>query len=98
MALCTRHHTILNTFEYLSIQRAPQAISEACATTHTPCGSDAPLARTLQVAVVPGDAFGADACIRISYAASIETLTKAMDRIVTALDPSVYTRRTGASA
>jgi len=48
------------------------------------------------VAVVPGDAFGADACIRISYAASIEMLTKAMDRIVASLDPKIYTRRTGA--
>jgi len=45
------------------------------------------------VAVVPGDAFGAPSCIRISYAASIETLTRAMDRIVAALDPKVYTLR-----
>ncbi len=50
----------------------------------------------LQVAVVPGEAFGADSCIRISYAASLETLTNAMDRIIAALDPAVYTRRTGA--
>ncbi len=50
----------------------------------------------VQVAVVPGDAFGADSCIRISYAASIETLTEAMNRIVKALDPSKYKRRTGA--
>lgn len=45
------------------------------------------------VALVPGDAFGAPQCIRISYAASLETLKKAMDRIEKALDPSVYTRR-----
>ncbi len=48
------------------------------------------------MAVVPGDAFGAPNCIRISYAASLETLEKGMDRIVKALDPSIYTRRTGA--
>lgn len=47
------------------------------------------------VAVVPGDAFGAPACIRISYAASMETLAKAMDRICKALDPKVYTLRSG---
>nr|QKY14842.1 aspartate aminotransferase (AATC) [Polytomella parva] len=45
------------------------------------------------VAVVPGDAFGAPECIRISYAAAIETLEKAMDRICKALDPAVYTLR-----
>lgn len=48
------------------------------------------------MAVVPGDAFGAPSCIRISYAASIETLTEALNRISRALDPAVYTRRTGA--
>ncbi|KXZ49472.1 hypothetical protein GPECTOR_21g698 [Gonium pectorale] len=47
------------------------------------------------VAVVPGDAFGADSCIRISYAASLETLGKALDRITAKLDPAIYTRRTG---
>ena len=59
---------------------------------HTP-RHFAPLA-ALQVAVVPGDAFGADSCIRISYAASLETLGKALDRIAAALDPAVYTLRT----
>ncbi|KAJ9530043.1 hypothetical protein QJQ45_023324 [Haematococcus lacustris] len=49
------------------------------------------------VAVVPGDAFGADACIRISYAASLETLTAAMDRIAAALSPEVYTRQVSSS-
>ncbi len=50
----------------------------------------------MQVAVVPGEAFGADTCIRISYAASLETLTTAMDRIVAALAPEAYKLRTGA--
>ena len=50
------------------------------------------LAAPAQVAVVPGDAFGADSCIRISYAASLETLGKALDRIAASLDPKVYTR------
>jgi aspartate/glutamate/aspartate-prephenate aminotransferase len=45
------------------------------------------------VAVVPGDAFGAPDCIRISYAASLQTLQEAMNRICNALDPSIYTRR-----
>lgn len=37
------------------------------------------------VALVPGDAFGAPTCVRISYAASLETLEKALDRIEKAL-------------
>lgn len=37
------------------------------------------------VAVVPGDSFGADDNIRISYAASMENLEKGMDRITRAL-------------
>jgi aspartate aminotransferase len=37
------------------------------------------------VAVVSGEAFGAPECFRISYAASEETLTKAMNRIKEAL-------------
>ncbi|PNW87397.1 hypothetical protein CHLRE_02g147302v5 [Chlamydomonas reinhardtii] len=52
------------------------------------------LIEVANVAVVPGDAFGADSCIRISYAASLETLGKALDRIAAALDPAVYTLRT----
>eukprot|EP00983_Pelagomonas_calceolata_P117062 1160379-Pelagomonas_calceolata.AAC.17 len=50
----------------------------------------------IRVAVVPGEAFGADTCIRISYAASLDTLTTAMDRIVAALAPGAYRLRTGA--
>lgn len=38
------------------------------------------------VALVTGDAFGDPNCIRISYAASEETLTEAMSRIKTALE------------
>ena len=37
------------------------------------------------VALVSGEAFGAPECIRISYAASEETLTKAMERVKEAL-------------
>ncbi|KAI7836238.1 hypothetical protein COHA_009878 [Chlorella ohadii] len=44
------------------------------------------------VALVPGDAFGAPTCIRISYAASMETLTKALDRLEAALAPANFTR------
>jgi aspartate aminotransferase len=33
------------------------------------------------VAVVPGKAFGANAHIRLSYATSMENITKGMDRI-----------------
>uniref|UniRef100_A0A251TXX6 Putative pyridoxal phosphate-dependent transferase n=1 Tax=Helianthus annuus TaxID=4232 RepID=A0A251TXX6_HELAN len=38
-----------------------------------------------QVAVVPGDAFGDDSCIRISYAASLSDLQTAADRIKKAI-------------
>ncbi|CAL5374042.1 unnamed protein product [Camellia sinensis] len=38
-----------------------------------------------QVALVPGDAFGDDSCIRISYAASLSSLEAAVDRIKKAL-------------
>ncbi|KAH7520642.1 hypothetical protein FEM48_Zijuj08G0166600 [Ziziphus jujuba var. spinosa] len=40
-----------------------------------------------QVALVPGDAFGDDTCIRISYAASLTTLQAAVERIKKALSP-----------
>ena len=35
----------------------------------------------LQVALVPGDAFGAGDCVRISYAASMVELEEAMSRL-----------------
>lgn len=38
-----------------------------------------------QVAVVPGEAFGDDKCIRISYAASLSTLQAAIERIKEAM-------------
>ncbi|KAL8231255.1 hypothetical protein R6Q57_001033 [Mikania cordata] len=38
-----------------------------------------------QVALVPGDAFGDDTCIRISYAASLSTLQAAAERIKKAI-------------
>ena len=48
------------------------------------------------MAVVPGEAFGAPACIRISYAMDLATLEEAMNRICRALDSERYVRRTGA--
>jgi aspartate/glutamate/aspartate-prephenate aminotransferase len=41
----------------------------------------------LQVALVPGSAFGDDTCIRISYAESLTTLQAAVERIKKALIP-----------
>jgi len=46
-----------------------------------------------QVALVPGDAFGIDTCLRISYAASMETLGEALDRVSNALKPELFTRK-----
>ena len=43
-----------------------------------------------QVALVPGSAFGNPECVRLSYAASDETLAEALDRIEAALDEDVY--------
>jgi aspartate/methionine/tyrosine aminotransferase len=43
------------------------------------------LLREASVAIVPGDSFGADDHIRLSYATSMENLEKSMDRIVQAL-------------
>ncbi len=43
------------------------------------------LINTAHVAIVPGDAFGAPECIRISYATSNELLVKAVSRIKEAL-------------
>ena len=39
------------------------------------------LVEKANVATVPGDAFGAPTCVRISYAASMQTLEEAMNRI-----------------
>ncbi|MFB2977419.1 pyridoxal phosphate-dependent aminotransferase [Microseira sp. BLCC-F43] len=46
------------------------------------------LLESQQVAVIPGIAFGADDCIRLSYATSLEIIEKGMDR----LDKFVRTR------
>lgn len=43
------------------------------------------LLKEAKVAIVPGDAFGADNHIRISYATSIDNLEKGMDRIIDAV-------------
>jgi aspartate/methionine/tyrosine aminotransferase len=43
------------------------------------------LLKEARVAIVPGDAFGADDYIRLSYATSMVNLEKSMDRIVEAL-------------
>jgi aspartate/methionine/tyrosine aminotransferase len=43
------------------------------------------LLKEARVAIVPGDAFGADEYIRLSYASSMTNLEKSMDRIVEAL-------------
>lgn len=40
-----------------------------------------------QVATVPGDAFGDDTCIRISYATSLDVLRAAVEKIRKALEP-----------
>jgi len=43
------------------------------------------LLKEAKVAIVPGDSFGADDYIRLSYATSMENLEKGMDRIVESL-------------
>lgn len=43
------------------------------------------MALCLQVALVPGSAFGDDSGVRISYAASLTTLQAAVERIKKAL-------------
>lgn len=50
------------------------------------------LLETALVALVPGDAFGAPSCVRLSYAASLDTLGAALDRIEAALAEGVYVR------
>jgi hypothetical protein len=43
------------------------------------------LLKEAKVAIVPGDAFGMDSCIRISYATSMESIEKGLDRIIEAV-------------
>jgi aspartate/methionine/tyrosine aminotransferase len=58
------------------------------------------LLREAGVAVVPGDSFGSDDYIRLSYATSMESLEKGLDRIaraLTALQPARKARRVALS-
>ena len=47
------------------------------------------LLRECHLALVPGEAFGAPECLRISYAASMETLVEAMERMQKGVDALV---------
>ncbi|KPK70020.1 aminotransferase class I and II [candidate division TA06 bacterium SM23_40] len=51
------------------------------------------LLKNALVAIVPGDAFGAEGFIRISYATSMENLERGMDRIIEAVSKLEKTRR-----
>jgi len=44
------------------------------------------LLESAKVALVSGDSFGADAYIRLSYATSLENITKGLDRIEAAVN------------
>ena len=57
------------------------------------CAPPRYLIEVAHVAVVPGDAFGAPDCVRISYATSLPQLDEALRRIAHALSPKVFTRR-----
>jgi aspartate/methionine/tyrosine aminotransferase len=50
------------------------------------------------VALVPGDAFGAPQCLRMSYATSLEQLGTALDRLEAVLQPSMFSRAETAQA
>ena len=95
---------------HLPTHRVSGTLTQQCSISHSLCerlcehllrrvsGADVRryLIQVAHVALVPGDAFGAPQCVRISYAASMETLQAAMERIQRALDPSVYRRRQAA--
>ena len=51
-----------------------------------------------QVALVPGDAFGAPDCLRMSYATSLEQLGKALDRLEKVLQASNFSGRAAAQS
>lgn len=55
------------------------------------------LLREAKVATVPGSAFGAPACLRLSYAASEETLREALGRVARALEAPRYRRPSSSS-
>jgi aspartate/methionine/tyrosine aminotransferase len=52
------------------------------------------LLKEARVAIVPGDAFGADSNIRISYATSMENLERGMDRIIEAVSALKTAKKT----
>ena len=52
------------------------------------------LLKEAKVAIVPGDAFGMDDCIRISYATSMENLEKGLDRIIKAVSKLKTAKKT----
>ena len=52
------------------------------------------LLKEAKVAIVPGDAFGMDDCIRISYATSMENLEKGLDRIIEAVSKLKTAKKT----
>ena len=52
------------------------------------------LLKEAKVAIVPGDAFGADEHIRISYATSMENLEKGLDRIIEAVSALKTAKKT----
>jgi hypothetical protein len=52
------------------------------------------LLKEAKVAIVPGDAFGMDDCIRISYATSMENLEKGLDRIIDAISKLKTAKKT----
>lgn len=54
------------------------------------------LVQEANVALVPGDAFGAPTCLRISYAASMDTLREALDRVARALSADKITKASAA--
>ena len=55
------------------------------------CGGRRYLLETVGLALVPGDAFGGADYLRISYAASMETLRTAVGRLAKALDAQNFT-------
>lgn len=69
-----------------SVWRSTQCMSFTC------CCNCRYILEKGNVALVPGDAFGAPACLRLSYAASLETLQKGLDRIEAALTSAALHR------
>jgi aspartate aminotransferase len=59
-------------------KKTPDASGTIIGNSHDLCLQ---LLEKYQVALVPGDAFGADDCIRISYAASEDTIRVSMQKL-----------------